>query len=167
MVNRFTDPPVPLPTADVQSKGTHLKHCKGLWYCTHGDQADSSVHKWKSFINTTYSQLWLLFVSHTNKKQYKDTLHIQMKREINAQSDASQWLWYAPQKYPLICQTIQIPKIHKIFPKLSATCTKRVELIRKSERPTRVVQIICNFFEYLYRFLGFVVWQISGHFWGV
>ena len=37
----------------------------------------------------------------------------------------------------------------------------------KSEHPTRVVQIPLNFFWIFYWFWGFVVWQISGHFWGV
>ena len=50
----------------------------------HGDHADSSVQKWKSFINTTYYQTLTLFAFHTNKKQYLDTLHIiQKKREMH------------------------------------------------------------------------------------
>ena len=45
------------------------------------------LHKWKSFINTSYSPTSTLFAFHTNKKQYLDTLHIQKKKR-NAPSDA-------------------------------------------------------------------------------
>ena len=34
---------------------------------------DLSVHKCKSFTNTTYSQTLTLFAFYTNKKQYLDT----------------------------------------------------------------------------------------------
>ena len=49
-------------------------------YSTQAPQADSSVHKWTSFINTTYSLTLTLFAFHTNKKQYLDTFHKQKKK---------------------------------------------------------------------------------------
>ena len=45
------------------------------------DIPDSSVHKWKSFINTTYSPTFTFFF--TYNKQYLDTLHIQLKKEMH------------------------------------------------------------------------------------
>ena len=56
-------------------------------YIPQADQADSSVRKLTSIINTTYLPTLTLFVFHTNKKQYLDIFHKQKKKR-NARSDA-------------------------------------------------------------------------------
>ena len=58
-------------------------------YSTQTDQADSSIHKLKSFKNTNYSPTFTLFAFHTNKKQYLDTFHKQKnKGKSSVHSDA-------------------------------------------------------------------------------
>ena len=46
------------------------------WYDTQADYADSSVHKSKSFINTTYSPNLTLLAFNTNKKSYLYSIYI-------------------------------------------------------------------------------------------
>ena len=65
--------------------------------------ADSSVHKWKLFINTTCPQPLNLFVIQTNKKQHLDTFCIQMKK--NALSDVNNVFDILFGSVPLINQT--------------------------------------------------------------
>ena len=54
-----------------------------VMYSAQADQADSSIHRFKSFINTTYSPTLTLFAFHANKKQYLDTFHKQKKNVIH------------------------------------------------------------------------------------
>ena len=84
----------------------------GSRYGTHWDQDNSSVHKWKSFINTSYS----LFAFHTNKRQYFDTLHIQKKKEMHR--------WMHNNDFDILLRSVhlspklQIPKTHKNIQKI-------------------------------------------------
>ena len=65
-----------------------------VMYSTQADQADSSIHKLKSFKNTTFSPTLTLFAFHRNKKQYLDKFHKQknvmhIRMQNNDSSDVS------------------------------------------------------------------------------
>ena len=46
---------------------------QGSWYRTETDHEDSSVHKWKSFMITTYSPTVFAFYTHTKQTRYITT----------------------------------------------------------------------------------------------
>ena len=82
-------------------------------YSTQTHQADSSVsvHKFKSFINTTFSPTFTLFAFHTNKKQYLDTLHKEKKKEMHIRMRNNDFDILLRSGYYLA--KLQIAKIHK------------------------------------------------------
>ena len=95
-----------------------------LLYGTQEDQASSSVHKSKSFINTTYSPTLTLFAFHTNNIQYVDTLHIQKKKKCTF-GCAIMTLIYSSEVYTNQPQYKSQKSIKKAKQK-SVICTTRV-----------------------------------------
>ena len=93
-----------------------------VMYITQADQVDSSVHKLKSFTNTTCSSTLTLFAFHINKKHYLDTFHKQNKTVMHIRMHNYDFDILLRSVH--FSAKLQIANIHKNAPKIKCYLCK-------------------------------------------